>query len=112
MLWRFSSLTTHPTAYYKLLYTGDFFLSNSRLVEGLRLDELRGLNLDVLLIEGSYGTSRHPHRRNQENQLAERIHRAISSVEQMQLFSNFTNSSFRIRSRITHVVTLPSPLYR
>jgi Cft2 family RNA processing exonuclease len=73
-------LTYHtPNRDYKLLYTGDFFLSNSRLVEGLRLDELRGLNLDVLLIEGSYGTSRHPHRRNQENQLAERIHRAISS---------------------------------
>jgi Cft2 family RNA processing exonuclease len=63
---------------YKLLYTGDFFLSNSRLVEGLRLEELRGLDLDVLIIEGSYGTSRHPHRRNQENQLAERINRAIS----------------------------------
>jgi Cft2 family RNA processing exonuclease len=73
-------LTYHtPNRDYKLLYTGDFFLSNSRLVEGLRLDELRGLNLDVLLIEGSYGTSRHPHRRHQENQLAERIHRAISS---------------------------------
>ncbi|WP_152540486.1 MBL fold metallo-hydrolase [Aphanizomenon flos-aquae] len=73
-------LTYHtPNRDYKLLYTGDFFLSNSRLVEGLRLDELRGLNLDVLLIEGSYGTSRHTHRRNQENQLAERIHRAISS---------------------------------
>ncbi|MBD2516759.1 MBL fold metallo-hydrolase [Nostoc sp. FACHB-973] len=63
---------------YKLLYTGDFFLSNSRLVEGLRLEELRGLNLDVLIIEGTYGTSRHPHRRNQENQLAERINRAIA----------------------------------
>ncbi|WP_208341814.1 MBL fold metallo-hydrolase, partial [Aetokthonos hydrillicola] len=63
---------------YKLLYTGDFFLSNSRLVEGLRLDELRGLELDVLIIEGTYGTSRHPHRRNQENQLAERINRAIA----------------------------------
>lgn len=63
---------------YKLLYTGDFFLSNSRLVEGLRLEELRGLNLNVLIIEGTYGTSRHPHRRNQENQLAERINRAIA----------------------------------
>ncbi|MDF5708400.1 MAG: MBL fold metallo-hydrolase [Nostoc sp. S4] len=63
---------------YKLLYTGDFFLSNSRLVEGLRLEELRGLDLDVLIVEGTYGTSRHPHRRNQENQLAERINRAIA----------------------------------
>ncbi|MEM9925254.1 MAG: MBL fold metallo-hydrolase [Cyanobacteria bacterium P01_D01_bin.50] len=63
---------------YKLLYTGDFFLSNSRLVEGFRLEELRGIDLDVLIIEGSYGTARHPHRRNQENQLAERINRAIA----------------------------------
>ncbi len=67
-----------PDRTYKLLYTGDFFLSNSRLVEGLRLEELRGLNLDVLIIEGTYGTSRHQHRRNQENQLAERINRAIA----------------------------------
>jgi Cft2 family RNA processing exonuclease len=63
---------------YRVLYTGDFFLSNSRLVEGLRLEELRGLELDVLIIEGSYGTSRHPHRRTQENQLAERINKAIA----------------------------------
>ncbi|MDB9375379.1 MBL fold metallo-hydrolase [Nodularia sphaerocarpa] len=69
--------TTEERA-YKLLYTGDFFLSNSRLVEGLRLEELRGLELNVLIIEGTYGTSRHPHRRNQENQLAERINRAIA----------------------------------
>ncbi len=67
-----------PQRTYKLMYTGDFFLSNSRLVEGLRLEELRGLELDVLIVEGTYGTSRHPHRRHQENQLAERINRAIS----------------------------------
>lgn len=66
-----------PQKKYRLLYTGDFFLSNSRLVEGLRLEELRGIELDVLIIEGTYGSSRHPHRRNQENQLAERINRAI-----------------------------------
>ena len=63
---------------YKLLYTGDFFLSNSRLVEGLRLEELRGLEPDVLIVEGSYGTARYPHRRQQENQLIERISRAIA----------------------------------
>jgi Cft2 family RNA processing exonuclease len=67
-----------PKRSYKLMYTGDFFLSNSRLVEGLRLEELRGLELDVLIVEGTYGTSRHPHRRHQENQLAERINRAIA----------------------------------
>jgi Cft2 family RNA processing exonuclease len=73
-------LLTYTTSQrsYKLLYTGDFFLSNSRLVEGLRLEELRGLELDALIIEGTYGTSRHPHRRNQENQLAERVNRAIA----------------------------------
>ncbi|MEB3219623.1 MAG: MBL fold metallo-hydrolase [Nostocales cyanobacterium 94392] len=73
-------LLTYTTSQrsYKLLYTGDFFLSNSRLVEGFRLEELRGIELDVLIVEGSYGTARHPHRRNQENQLAERINRAIA----------------------------------
>jgi Cft2 family RNA processing exonuclease len=63
---------------YTLLYTGDFFLSNSRLVEGLRLEELRGLQPDVLIVEGSYGTARYPHRRQQENQFAERISSAIA----------------------------------
>jgi Cft2 family RNA processing exonuclease len=63
---------------YTVLYTGDFFLSNSRLVEGLPLEELRGVKPDVLILEGSYGTARHPHRRQQENQLAERINRAIA----------------------------------
>lgn len=61
----------------RVFYTGDFFLSNSRLVEGLPLEELRGISPDVLIVEGSYGTSRHPHRRQQENQFAERIQRAI-----------------------------------
>ncbi len=64
---------------YRLLYTGDFFLSNSRLVEGLPLSELRGLAPDVLILEGSFGTARHPHRRQQENQLAERIIQAIAN---------------------------------
>jgi len=67
-----------PNRTYSLVYTGDFFLSNSRLVEGLPLGELRGLKPDVLIVEGSYGTARHPHRRQLENQLAERIHRAIA----------------------------------
>lgn len=68
-----------------LIYTGDFFLSNSRLVEGLRLEELRGLEPDVLIVEGSYGTARYPHRRQQENQLAERISRAIADGESVLL---------------------------
>lgn len=63
---------------YSLLYTGDFLLSNSRLVEGLHLEELRGLGPDVLVLEGSYGTVRMAHRRSQENQLAERINGAIA----------------------------------
>lgn len=63
---------------YNVFYTGDFFLSNSRLVDGFPLEELRGLAPDVLIVEGSYGTARHPHRRQQENQLAERISRAIA----------------------------------
>lgn len=70
---------TTPHRTYTLFYSGDFFLSNSRLVEGLPLEELRGKEPDVLVIEGSYGTARHAHRRNQENTLAERINRAIAS---------------------------------
>ncbi len=62
---------------YSVFYTGDFFLSNSRLVEGLHLDSIRHLNPDVSIVEGSYGTARHPHRRKQENTLMARIDRAI-----------------------------------
>lgn len=58
---------------YRILYTGDFFLSNSRLVEGLSIEQLKGFSPDILIIEGSYGTARHPHRRQQENQLMARL---------------------------------------
>ncbi|NJR50679.1 MAG: MBL fold metallo-hydrolase [Leptolyngbyaceae cyanobacterium CSU_1_3] len=78
--------TTGPDSRaHTLLYTGDFFLSNSRLVEGLRLEELRGLEPDVLIVEGSYGTARYPHRRQQENQLAERISGAIAQRQSVLL---------------------------
>ncbi|BAQ62726.1 cleavage and polyadenylation specificity factor [Geminocystis sp. NIES-3708] len=63
---------------YKIFYTGDFCLSNLQLVEGLSLDSLRGLNPDVLILEGSYGTARHPHRRQQEKYLMERIKSALT----------------------------------
>ncbi len=76
---------TNPPRSYTVLYTGDFFLSNTRLVEGLPLDELRGLQPDVLIVEGSFGTARHPHRRQQENQLAERINQAISQGQSILL---------------------------
>lgn len=74
-----------PTRAYTIFYTGDFFLSNARLVEGLPLEELRGIAPDILIVEGSYGTARHPHRRQQENQLAERIDRAIVNQQSILL---------------------------
>jgi Cft2 family RNA processing exonuclease len=64
---------------YTILYTGDFFLSNSRLADGLPLDRFRGLLPDVLIIEGSLGTAHHPHRRKQENQLVATIVEAIAT---------------------------------
>lgn len=70
---------------YTVLYTGDFLLSNSRLVDGLPLEELRGLRPDVLILEGSYGTARFAHRRQQENQLAEHIYRAIGDGQSVLL---------------------------
>ena len=74
-----------PSRTYTVFYTGDFFLSNARLVEGMPLEELRGTAPDVLILEGSYGTARHPHRRQQENQLAERIDRAIANKQSILL---------------------------
>lgn len=63
----------HNLRPYTLFYTGDFFLSHARLVEGLDLQSVRGLQPDALIIEGRYGTARHPHRRQQENQLVEQM---------------------------------------
>jgi Cft2 family RNA processing exonuclease len=67
-----------PERTYRLFYTGDFSLSNFQLVEGLSVELLRGLAPDILIVEGSYGTARHPHRRQQEKQLMTRIYRAIT----------------------------------
>ncbi len=64
---------------YQVFYTGDFCLSNLQLVEGLSLDSLRGLSPDVLIIEGSYGTARHPHRRQQEKHLMDKIKSALAN---------------------------------
>ncbi len=58
---------------YTLLYTGDFFISNTRLTEGLSLNDLRGSRPDVLIVEGSYGTTRYAHRRQQENALVQQV---------------------------------------
>jgi Cft2 family RNA processing exonuclease len=71
---------TYKTAkrQYKILYTGDFSLSNFQLVEGLSIDSLKEFAPDILIVEGSYGTIRHPHRRQQEKQLMERIFDAVS----------------------------------
>jgi Cft2 family RNA processing exonuclease len=68
---------TTPERNYKVVYTGDFSVSNFQLVEGLSIENLRGLAPDVLILEGSYGTIRHPHRRQQEKQLMERINQAL-----------------------------------
>ncbi|NET58896.1 MAG: MBL fold metallo-hydrolase [Symploca sp. SIO2E6] len=70
---------TAPSRTYRLFYTGDFFLSNSRLVEGLSIEPLRGTKPDIVIVEGTYGTARHPHRRQQENQLVEIVEQAIAS---------------------------------
>ncbi len=63
----------HDQRTYRIFYTGDCFLSSTRLVDGLPLTALRGLNPDVLIVEGSLGAVRYPNRRQQENQLIERL---------------------------------------
>ncbi len=72
---------TTPERIYTLLYTGDFFISNSRLVEGLSIEAYKNIAPDVLIIDGTYGSNRHIHRRQQENQLMEKISHAIINRE-------------------------------
>ncbi|NEQ53848.1 MAG: MBL fold metallo-hydrolase, partial [Leptolyngbya sp. SIO3F4] len=64
---------TQGSRSYRFFYTGDCFLSSTRLVEGFPLAALRGLNPDVLITEGSLGTAQYPNRRQQENQLIEKL---------------------------------------
>ncbi|MEO1593436.1 MAG: MBL fold metallo-hydrolase [Cyanobacteria bacterium J06632_22] len=63
----------NPTECYRVLHLGDCFLSAMRLVEGLPLMALRGLEPDVLIVDGTYGAQRYPHRRRQENDLTARL---------------------------------------
>ena len=70
---------------YRVMYSGDFSVSNFQLVEGMSIERLRGLTPDVLILEGSYGTTRHPHRRLQEKQLMERIDRALTAGQDILL---------------------------
>ncbi|RMF23182.1 MAG: MBL fold metallo-hydrolase [Cyanobacteria bacterium J083] len=70
-----------PTRVYKIFYTGDFSVSNSQFVEGLSIETLRGLAPDVLIIEGTYGTRRHSHRRQQEKQLMSKTLQALGRGE-------------------------------
>lgn len=70
---------TTPERSYKVMYSGDFSVSNFQLVEGMSIENLRGLAPDVLILEGTYGTVRHPHRRLQEKQLMERINCALEA---------------------------------
>ena len=74
-------LVTYKTAQrtYSVFYSGDCFLSNGRLVDGLPLAELRNLKPNVLIVEGSYGTERHPHRKQQENYLVDRLSAALEN---------------------------------
>ncbi len=74
-----------PQRTYKVLYTGDFSLSNLQLVEGLSVEALRGLSPDILIIEGSYGTTRHPHRRQQEKHLMQRIYESLAQGQSVLL---------------------------
>ena len=82
-----SIVITHITTErsYKVMYTGDFSVSNFQLVEGMSIENLRGIAPDVLIVEGTYGTVRHPHRRLQEKQLMERIHNSLDRGENVLL---------------------------
>ena len=70
---------------YKVVYTGDFSLSNFQLVEGLSVENIRGFAPDILILEGSYGSVRQPHRRQQEKQLMERINLSLVAKQNILL---------------------------
>lgn len=63
----------HGDRAYRVVYTGDYCLSPLQLVDGLGLAPLRGLQPDVLILTGQYGTRRLPHRRQQEKHFIQAI---------------------------------------
>jgi len=67
-----------PERTYRIIYTGDYCLSNLPLVEGLALQNLRDLHPDVLILESQYGTRRLPHRRHQEKQFIQAIEASLA----------------------------------
>lgn len=70
---------------YRVLYAGDFCLTNLQLVTGLALEPLRGLQPDVLIIEGQYGTQRFPHRRHQEKVFLQHLQAQLATGRQILL---------------------------
>ena len=62
----------------RVTYTGDVFLSNSRMTSGLDLELLHGSRPDVAIIAGPYGTARNERRRSQENHIANQIDRWLA----------------------------------
>jgi Cft2 family RNA processing exonuclease len=72
---------------YSLLYTGDFFLSNTRCTEGLSLELLRGYRPNVAIVCGSQGTARYPHRRRQESALVEQLNRLLQNHQSLVLLT-------------------------
>jgi Cft2 family RNA processing exonuclease len=72
---------------YSLLYVSDFFLSSTRFTEGLSLESLRNYRPDVVIIGGSQGTVRYPHRRRQENALVEQIDRSLKEHRSLVLLA-------------------------
>ncbi|APB33789.1 beta-lactamase-like [Gloeomargarita lithophora Alchichica-D10] len=62
-----------PERTFSLLYTGNCFLANTRLTEGLRLEDVGGIRPDVLVLDGTAGTRKYPRRKQQEQQLVETV---------------------------------------
>jgi Cft2 family RNA processing exonuclease len=67
----------HPKT---LLYTGDVCLSNSRLTDSLPLQSYRSLSPDILILEGTLGTTKLPNHRQQENQLIQEIKTVLDDI--------------------------------
>jgi Cft2 family RNA processing exonuclease len=60
---------------YRVLALGDFSLFNLRSTDGLRLENLRNCQPDLLIVSGC--SEPLPHRRTQENQLLDRLQSAL-----------------------------------
>jgi len=91
-----------------LLYTGDFNVSNTRLLKGTRLEDLD--NIDTLIMENTYSDREHPDRRKEELRFVDSI-RATLANDGIAVLASFAISRAQEMILILDDFDIKYPIY-